>query len=108
MSLIASRVTCPECATPGVRVADRIRTEFFGGYVVCRTCRTSLVINHRSWWFAAMVLGVEGFLAAAFVALLAIYYLRWWSAPLLVAAFVAIGVVVSIFSPLEAVDSAKV
>jgi len=106
-SIIARHARCPECSALGVRFGDRVRTEFFGGYVVCQSCGASLLISHRSWWFAAMILGVEGFLGGAFIALLAIYYLQWWSAPLLIGAFLALGTVVAVFSPLESAGTAQ-
>ena len=95
---------CPECSSSGIRLTDRIRTEFLGGYLVCRSCETRLILDHRAWWFTAMVLGVEGFIAASVGVLLAAYYLRWWALPVLAVAFIGVGIVVAVFSPVEAVE----
>ena len=54
-----------------------------------------------------MILGVEGLLAGTFGTLVAIYYLQWWSAPLLIGAFLSVGLVVAVFSPLESAETAR-
>ena len=105
--LIRNREMCPECSSYGIRLTDRIRAEFLGGYIVCRSCETSLVIDHRAWWFAGMILTADGFIVVGIGLAFAVYHLRWWALPVFAALFIAVGVVVAVFSPVEAVEPVR-
>ena len=105
--LIRKRELCPECSSCGIRLTDRIRAEFLGGYIECRSCEASLVINHRASWFAAMIFTADGFIIAGLGLLFAVYHLRWWTLPVFAALFICVGVVVAVFSPVEAVEPVR-
>lgn len=102
--MMPSRKICPECGEPTVGLRPRLRAEFFGGYVVCRACSAYFHIDHKAWWFAALLLGCEGQLLLLLGAVLLSAALRWWSAPLIVFVFLALGYAVAAFSPLVRVE----
>jgi len=96
---------CPECFASSITTEERLRVEFLGGEIICRSCSAVLHLDHSGWWLAAMIFGVEGALLALFVIVLLAAALRWWSIPVLAVLFLLVGVVVALFSPLKVVHS---
>ena len=94
---------CPECGAKTIELHERLRVEFFGGYVVCASCRAHFHINHRYLY----PLAVEAMFIGSLVVVGVLYRFGWWGVPPVLASLMLVGCAVAILSPLTPVEPTK-